>query len=165
MPMPDERLKIWLDVLKWSVASVGIVIATLIIDSGFKDREIGIKELTLYNDHVDLVTKSENVAQRRLLAQYFAYVTPSDKLRERWQAYFKIVDSEFQDVKHRLESRRAELDSIFRVDTVYVEVAKVQNLQEEIYQFEQELSPKFEKEQPINQFDSEQEESKKNNLK
>jgi hypothetical protein len=162
MPLPDERLKIWLDLLKWAVASVGIVIATLIIDSGFKDREIGIKELSLYNDHVDLVTNSENVAQRRLLAQYFAYVTPSDKLRERWQAYFEIVDREYQDLKLRLESRKAELDSIVKIDTVYIHPEEVEHLKEEIFRFEQELSPKFEKdkekEQPILPPDTEREE-------
>ncbi len=146
MPIPDERLKIWIDLLKWAVASVGIVIATLIIDSGFKDREIGIKELTLYNDHVDLVTNTENLAQRRLLAQYFAYVTPSEKLRARWKDYYTLVDSEYQDVKHLLEVRKKELDSIFHVDTVFVEVEKVQDLQNEIFKYQQELEPKFKNE-------------------
>ena len=81
IPDPHALLKIWIDFFKWFVVSVAIVIMTKIIDSGFKDRELGIQELNEYGRYVELITDYNKVAERRLLAQFFAYVSPSDKLR------------------------------------------------------------------------------------
>jgi hypothetical protein len=38
--MTDDRLKIWIDLLKWTLVSFGLVLTTKIIDTGFKDPEI-----------------------------------------------------------------------------------------------------------------------------
>lgn len=98
-PSPEqkfERFKYYVDFAKWFIVSVALVVVTLIIDAGFKDRAAGLSELQQYDKYVtQLIVLNEEVGPRRLLAQYFANVTASDKLRERWQEYYKLLDGEY----------------------------------------------------------------------
>lgn len=92
----------WIDLAKWAIVSVGLVVMTTIIDAGFKDRAAGIVEMGAYDKYVtDLVVLNEEVGPRRLLAQYFAHVTASDKLRPGWQAYYALLDSEYKAIAAR----------------------------------------------------------------
>lgn len=110
---PNESLKYWVELAKWFMVSVVIVVATLIIDSGFKDRAAGVVEINAYDKYVtDLVVLNENVGPRRLLAQYFANVTASDKLRERWEAYYQKLDSEYRTLAERDAAAATELNRL-----------------------------------------------------
>jgi hypothetical protein len=92
-----ERLKFWVDLAKWFLVSIVLVVITMVIDTGLKDRTQGINEISAYDKYVtDLVVLNKEVGPRRLLAQYFANVTPSDKLRERWKDYYVEVNKEYQ---------------------------------------------------------------------
>ncbi|MFZ1686750.1 MAG: hypothetical protein WAU70_04985 [Flavobacteriales bacterium] len=99
---PNEKLKYWLEFAKWFIVSVVIVVATLIIDSGFKDRAAGVVEINAYDKYVtDLIVLNKEVGPRRLLAQYFSHVTASDKLRARWVDYYNVLDKEYTLIAER----------------------------------------------------------------
>lgn len=98
-PSPEqkfERFKYYVDLAKWFIVSVALVVMTTIIDAGFRDRSAGLSEIQQYDKYVtELIVLNEEVGPRRLLAQYFANVTASDKLRKQWQEYYKLLDSEY----------------------------------------------------------------------
>jgi len=100
-PKPD-LLTYWIDLAKWLIVSVGLVIMTTIIDRGFKDRAAGIVEMNAHDKYVtDLIVLNKEVGPRRLLAQYFANVTASDKLRRGWEKYYALLDSEYRAIANR----------------------------------------------------------------
>ncbi len=97
-----DRFDQYIELFKWFISSVAIVVVTLIIDTGFRERETGINEMKLYSDYVDVILKANNIEERYKLADYFATVTPTDRLRVRWIEYRDtIVESymEFQTLK------------------------------------------------------------------
>ena len=121
-PDPYALLKIWIDFIKWAVVSVALVLISLIIDSGFKDRELGIGELNEYGRYVDLITDYNKVAERRLLAQFFAYVSPSEKLREGWEKYFEVVNAEYDST---ISEKEAISNTIEKIDTTKADQRKI----------------------------------------
>lgn len=88
-----------IELIKWFVGSVVIVIITLIIESGFKERETGIEEMKIYNEYVDIILKADNIEERWKLAEYFAIVTPTQRLRERWVKYQNILVDDYKRYK------------------------------------------------------------------
>ena len=141
--MEIEKLKIWIDLGKWGVASVAMVIMTQIIDAGFKDREVGLNEIKEYNNYITLVTDYNKIAERRLLAQYFAYVTPSDKLRKGWVDYYKIVDKEYLALLEEKELKTEELKNLKSTETSVIQQESVRQIQNEIEKIDMELTPTF----------------------
>lgn len=153
--MTDERLKIWIDLLKWAVVSVGLVIMTKIIDAGFKDREVGINEIKEYDKYVSLVTDNTKISERRLLAQYFAHVTPSDKLKEGWISYYNTINEEYEKLLEEKEMKQQELLAIKTTkDSAAVPPARLAQLQTEIATINEELTPTFNKERKTQDFDA-----------
>lgn len=143
--MTDERLKIWIELGKWLIISVGFVLMTKIIDTGFKDREIGVNELKEYDKYVSLVTDYNKISERRLLAQYFAHVTPSKKLKEGWVEYYKSVDYEYNLLIKEKNEKQLELVEVINTDTKEVPKEKIEVLQRDITAIENELNPTFNK--------------------
>lgn len=92
-----QKLKLIFDVVKWLIASVALVIVTMVIDYGFRDRAAGLNEVKQYDHYVtNLIVLNKEVGPRRLLAQYFSLVTPSEKLRKCWENYYYVVNQEYQ---------------------------------------------------------------------
>lgn len=110
--MTNERLKMWIDLGKWSIVSVGLVLMTKIIDSGFKDREVGLKEVTTYDRYTKLITDNNRLAERRMLAQFFANVSPSDEIRSGWQRYYEEINKEFLAHQDSLKAKEIRLQNL-----------------------------------------------------
>lgn len=110
--MTNERLKMWIDLGKWFIVSVGLVVMTKIIDSGFKDREIGMKEINTYDRYTKLITDYNRIAERRMLAQFFANVSPSDEIRQGWQRYYEEVNKEYLDHLETLKAKEKQLQEL-----------------------------------------------------
>jgi hypothetical protein len=89
-----------IDLVKWFLGSFVIVIITTIISYQFQDREHGLNEINQYDKYVtELIVLNKDLGKRRLLAQYFAYVTPSNKLREPWMNYYLLLDKEYKELQ------------------------------------------------------------------
>ncbi|MFN5706389.1 MAG: hypothetical protein ACK45U_11115 [bacterium] len=110
--MTNERLKMWIDLGKWFIVSVGFVLMTKIIDTGFKDREIGMKEITTYDRYTKLITDYNRIAERRMLAQFFANVSPSDEIRKGWQRYYEEVNKEYLAHQDSLRFKEIRLQNL-----------------------------------------------------
>lgn len=96
MGSPKSNLQIWIDLTKWFITSVVLVVMTTLIDAGFKDRAAGLAELKFYDKYVtDIVLKNSTPVERRLLAQYFSCVTPSVKLQKCWKIYYDSIYPEY----------------------------------------------------------------------
>ena len=138
--MSDERLKMWIELGKWAVASVGLVIMTTIINAGFKDREVGLNEIKEYDKYVKMVTDNTKISERRLLAQFYAYVTPSEKLKEGWQDYLAVVEQEIKDLEAKKAEKIEQLEEPTRLSD-----QKREQLQQEVEKIDEELTPTFDK--------------------
>ncbi|MBE0639604.1 MAG: hypothetical protein IH598_13890 [Bacteroidales bacterium] len=92
-----EKYKLKIELLKWFIGSVALVVMTTVIDYGFRDRAAGMQEMQQYDKYVtELIVLNKEPGQKRMLAQFFAYVTPSEKLKKGWYDYYNEVDKEYQ---------------------------------------------------------------------
>ena len=104
--MTDERLKIWLGFWKWMASALiitgGISFATILINAKHKNTELEIainrEEATYLNSFLARAL-DDRLPIRFKFAQYFAYVSTSDKYKEGWKKYFEAVESEVQQAK------------------------------------------------------------------
>jgi len=91
-----EKYKYKVELFKWLIGSVALVIMTTIIDWGFKDRAAGLQEIQQYDKYAtELIVLNNDPVKKRMLAQFFSKVTPSEKLRGGWGSYYKEVDAEY----------------------------------------------------------------------
>lgn len=91
------NMQLWISLAKWFLGSFTVVIVTMIIDYGFRDRAAGLQEIQQYDKYAtELIILNENPKNRRMLAQFFSCVLPSARLREGWQAYYHVADSEYR---------------------------------------------------------------------
>lgn len=92
-----EKYKIKVELFKWLIGSVALVLITTIIDFSFKDRTAGLAEMLQYDKYVtELIVLNKDPGQKRMLAQFFSNVTASEKLKDGWQDYFKEIDKEYK---------------------------------------------------------------------
>ena len=93
-----EKFKYKVEIVKWFIGSVTLVVISMVIEWGFKDRAAGLSEIKEYDKYAtDLIILNNDPVKKRMLAQYFSKVTPSEKLREGWEAYYKEVEKEYRD--------------------------------------------------------------------
>lgn len=86
-----------IDLIKWFLTSVVMVVITSILTYNMDDRKQGIQEVEKYDKYAtQLIIENCSLAKRRLVAQYFAYVTPSNKLRKHWMNYYKLLDKQYK---------------------------------------------------------------------
>ncbi len=90
-----EVLEKLLDFSKWYMVAVAIIFAAKIVDSSFTDRETSIKEIAVYEKYATNILESDNLEKRWKLSEYFAAVTPSRTLRERWEAYKELLKPQY----------------------------------------------------------------------
>jgi len=100
---PDlQKMKLIFDMVKWLIGSVALVAITMVIDYGFRDRAAGLDEAKQYDRYVtNLIVLNKEVGSRRLLAQYFSNVLPSEKLRKCWANYYWVVNGEYKEMMKR----------------------------------------------------------------
>jgi hypothetical protein len=99
--MENEKLKIFLDFSQFVVGTIGLGLVSTNINYHIQNREITIKEQASIGQFVQQALQ-EDVGVRRRFAKYFATVTRSDEMRQRWTAYSDNIEEEFnQKVKEQ----------------------------------------------------------------
>lgn len=86
-----------IDLLKWFINTVVIGLLTFFFTWVLNERKQGVEEIKVYNTYVELVTKVDGLAERRLLAEFFSNVTVSSKLKEGWEDYYNILDLQYKN--------------------------------------------------------------------
>lgn len=92
-----ENIDKIIDFSKWYLVSVAVVFSAKLVEEGFSERETGLKEMQVYDKYVETILKADNIEARWKLAQYFATVTPTDRLRNRWIAYQDTIQKDYLD--------------------------------------------------------------------
>ena len=91
-----------IDLVKWFLGSFVILFLPIVIGWNLDDRKQGLDEIEKYDKYATtLIIQNDNLAKRRLLAQYFAYVTPSPHLRNRWMSYYELLDAQWKAIVKR----------------------------------------------------------------
>lgn len=113
-----ERYKVKIDLFKWLIGTIGLTIITYIINWGFRDREQGMNEISQYDKYAtDLIVFNDNPVNRRMLAQFFSNVTPSEKLKNGWMSYYKEVNNEYISFLIKDSIQRRELEQLKNIDS------------------------------------------------
>lgn len=104
--MSAETTDRWITFSKWYMTSVAIVFAASIITNSFTERETGIKEMQVYDKYVQHILEADNIELRIKLAQYFATVTPTERLRDRWEEYHNTLIQEKEAYQNILKMEK-----------------------------------------------------------
>jgi hypothetical protein len=115
--MPDEKTdkkidkqKFWIENIKWFVASVLIVVIALIVDSGFKRRELKLKEIDRYDEFVKLlVANSDNIGAQYKLASFYTRFCTYDDIKEEWKTYLSELKKDYDEYLNDLDSTNSTL--------------------------------------------------------
>lgn len=133
--MSEERFKAWITFWQFVLGTVVVGVFSTIISHQIQTREIEIKE---QESNAKLLEQAlqEDIGIRRRLSQYFANVTRSTELRERWGEYAKVIEVEYEETK---DEKKALQEQINNSDLSALER---DNLVQRIGELEQQLSPK-----------------------
>lgn len=113
-----ERYKYKVELFKWLIGSVVLVVMTAIIDWGFKDRAAGLQEIQQYDKYAtELIVLNNDPVKKRMLAQFFSKVTPSEKLRNGWDLYYSEVNKEYKEFMFKDSLAQAQLKSLVDTDS------------------------------------------------
>lgn len=132
----ESKLDKVIDLGKWVIASVAIILSGAIISDGFKEREQDVKELEFFDKYVATVTQAEGIEQRWLLCEYFASVSPPGEMRSSWQNYQKVIEPAYKSYKQG----KAEIAKLSAKDSLSNdELKKLSTLREKTHVLEQSL--------------------------
>ena len=85
-----------IEMAKWYIVSVGIVVGATVVTNAFKEREADVTEIQVFEKHVATITKAGGLEDRWLLAQYFSMVAPRGDLRDSWTLYKESIRPEVE---------------------------------------------------------------------
>lgn len=135
-----QKFKYIVGLIKWFIVSVVLVVVTLIIDTGFRDRAAGLQEIQHYDKYVtELLVLNKEIGPRRLLAQYFSHVTASKALRDQWKEYYKEVDAEYRSYLIQDSITKARLDEIVTKDSMSRK-SEIQNLRQKLNDLDKKIN-------------------------
>lgn len=94
--MDKDKFIAVLEFLKWFIGSVALVWAIKIVDAGFQDREINIKEFSQYDKYMSYITTSDKIGERIAIAEFYKTVSLSVPVRDRWTAYYDLIKPQYE---------------------------------------------------------------------
>ena len=107
--MSDQTLRMWVDLLKFMVGTCVIGLMTTMINSQIQTRQVEVEETKQLGAFLEQAIE-ENVATRRRFASYFATVTRSEAMRERWDEYKQLIEQEFETIQAQAEEAEREAE-------------------------------------------------------
>lgn len=121
-----------IELFKWFLGSVVLVLIPIIINWGIDDRRQGLDEVKQYDKFAtELILTNNSLGKRRLVAQYFSYVIPSEKLRKPWERYYKLLDMQYKEILRkdsillkRISAKGVSHDNLM-ADSVRLESTKI----------------------------------------
>ena len=105
-----DRLKEWLGFFKFFFGTFILGLATFLVNKDIQNREVEIKEQEQIAKYIEHAIH-DNVGIRLRFAQYFANVTRSEVLRQRWESYLTVAQKDFDEEKRKVEELRAQSEN------------------------------------------------------
>lgn len=109
--IPSEKLDKIIDLFKYSIVSVAIATTSLIVSDLFKERDQDVKELEYFGKYINDFKRVDNIEERLQLSKYLSIVAPSGDLKNSWQAYNEVINSEYIKYLDAIPAK-AKIDSI-----------------------------------------------------
>ncbi len=94
--LEDTQLDRMIDLGKWVVVSVSMVVIVSVVADGFKEREQEMKELEYFDKYKDITLSIKGIDQKCLLADYFATVSPDGQFKRSWEAYREKIRPDYE---------------------------------------------------------------------
>ncbi len=104
LTIENDKLKLILDFSKFVLGTFILGLTASIINLQIQNRELEIKELERLGTFIEYALE-ENIATRRRFSQYFATVTRSNIIRERWIDYDNILEKEYNSTKQEKKEK------------------------------------------------------------
>lgn len=142
---PLSGFEKWSDLVKWFIGSVVLVIVTLIVDKGFRERSAGIQEMQAFDRYVEIILKADNIEERWKLTEFFSTVTPTDRLREKWISYKNIIAPDYNTFKKLKEKEYTLREEINAGKKSPETLMKLNQVRKQLESYETKLA------EPINQ--------------
>lgn len=95
-----EKTKYWIELAKWFIVSVALVLITNIVNWNFTSRDKSFDEVKFYSEKymTELIVLNDKVGPRYKLAQFFKNVTVNKDQRDGWARYYSDVKKEYDDL-------------------------------------------------------------------
>lgn len=92
-----EKEKVYklIELGKWFIVSVAIVLSTSIVNDGFKERDQDIKELQFFDKYTKIVTDDRGVEKTWLMCEFFTAVSSEGELKNAWTRYKDIIEPRY----------------------------------------------------------------------
>lgn len=107
----QARLDKLIEVGKWFIVSVAIVVGSAMVSDSFKERDQDVKEIEVFNKHVSTITKADGIEERWLLTEYFSFVAPAGALKTSWNDYKKELWPQVEQYRSE-KARKEELEQL-----------------------------------------------------
>jgi len=95
----DEKVEKLIELGKWFIVSVALVVSATIVGDGFREREQDVKEIEVFDKYVSTITEADGIEKRWQLAEYFSIVAPAGELRTSWENYKKVVEKHLEEYR------------------------------------------------------------------
>lgn len=88
-----EKTKYWIELAKWFIVSVALVLISNIVNWNFTSRDKSFDEVKFYSEKymTELIVLNDKVGPRYKLAQFFKSVTVNEDQRDGWIRYYDDV--------------------------------------------------------------------------
>ena len=133
----DERWKALLSFFQFILGTVVVGIFGTVINHQIQTREVEIKEQELIFKNLPAVL-STNPADKQLMAQFYATVTRSDDIRNRWIAYR-------DDLNKEISAKNAQLKTATEVLAKSTDAKEIEQQQNIIQTIKADLTPSVKK--------------------
>lgn len=136
----SETIDKAVEILKWYLASVALVLIAKTIESSYTERETGIKEMQVYDKYAQTILEADNIEKRWKLAEYFSTVTPTERLRTRWINYKEVIQEDYNLFLELKQKEKKLLAKVTGNDTLsYLEIDSLVDIQQMLAPLESKL--------------------------
>lgn len=112
--LENDRIDKIIELGKWFIGSVAIVLSASIVIDGFKERDQDIKEMAIFDKYLTTVLEADGIMKRLMLSSYFAAVSPEGSIKTSWMEYKKVVTEEvnkYENDKKRLAELQVKMEA------------------------------------------------------
>jgi hypothetical protein len=90
-----EKIDKLIELGKWFIVSVALVLSASIVNDGFRERDQDIKELEFFDKYTKIVTDDRSVEKTWLMCEFFSAVSSEGELKKAWTRYKKIIEPRY----------------------------------------------------------------------
>jgi uncharacterized protein YeeX (DUF496 family) len=92
-----KKTKLIIDTLKWFISFLIIGYFGYVIKSQLEERTLGLEEMKAFDKYTETVLKANNIEERWKLCEFYSLVTPTERLRIRWEMYRKHIQHDYKE--------------------------------------------------------------------